>query len=621
MKPESNRLSEIERRRRAYLEQIQDEINVVKRNKADLVKSQTSFYGAVSSGRNSRTNEGNVIERQRQAYLDLVEQETRMERRNKKLADYLKSKNQQKQFPDALNLNSNIDAVDVIQANTEDAEYDKARESELAFNNLKSVMNPAYARDLRDQLQARDDALTNPTDDKFIFMLNAYWTDIKTQILKRFRVGSAKPEIIYKFIIGYIEHIIRKFEPSSAMTPVAISFATNTQAPAPTQQPQPHVQQPQTVLPAPYVTPIPQSLLTLKLTINRDQIQDFIVYAFYDGNKVNFVNDYSNFYVNNINPTARKVKYTADDLLWYIDYLISIGQPMVNNGNMDLKNFQFFIDKINDRIRRVKLKHRPIAVSSSTPTASAAPPTPIAPPTPPFGPPTPVAPLIPATPATPAPAKTAAPATPTVTWAQVARTPPQAGVQATTTPQTKAPSKPKRKPSTGNGLKSSKPQKKKLKYIIKGNGSAKTSSSPKPAKPFFVDIDNLNRNVLSVRYRSSRKYKINPMVISDGEKVMINEIITHQRFNHTVYERLSNEEKRRVELLIHELKMDNELDGYDPFAATKDLYNQLQVIRGQIEAGNNNPALTAMAKKIIPELYALKRLTKTQANQILMELL
>jgi hypothetical protein len=157
-----------------------------------------------------------------------------------------------------------------------------------------------------------------------------------------------------------------------------------------------------------------------------------------------------------------------------------------------------------------------------------------------------------------------------------------------------------------------------LKYLIKGKGGAKPTSTK--LKPFYVDVDNLNRNILSVKYRTSRKYKINPMVISDGEKVMINEIITHQKFNDQIYAKLSNEEKRRIELLIHELKMDNDLAGYDAFASTKDLYNQLQVIRGQIVAGNNHPSLKAMAKKIISELYALRRLTKTQANQILMEL-
>ena len=111
------------------------------------------------------------------------------------------------------------------------------------------------------------------------------------------------------------------------------------------------------------------------------------------------------------------------------------------------------------------------------------------------------------------------------------------------------------------------------------------------------------------------------MVISDGEKHMINQLITYKQFNDQIYSTLSSEEKRRIEMLIHELKMDNELQGYDKFASTKELYDQLQIIRGQIEAGNNNPSLKTMARKIISELYALKRITKTQANQVLMELM
>jgi hypothetical protein len=565
----NDRLSEIARRRQTYLEQLHQEANLVNRNKTDLVKSMSQFPSTQS--KTNKTDEGDVIERRRKAYLDLVQQEANVERKNKALADYLKSKNQKKQYPDALNMFSNTEAIDVIQKNSEDAVSDYANEKETAFNHLKTVMNATFARNLRDQLVASDEDPNNNTGVKYIFLLNSYWNDIREEVVKRFRGGGAKPDVVFQFIVAYIDNLITKFQPKTLnIQAPQLSFSDTIQSvdEAPQQQPQAIGSLADQLQPKAFVPP---SLTQLRPQIVKQQIIDFITYGYFENSVSRYKAEFKE-YVNLFG--GRSTKETIDTLsLFFAELYNTNGEP-ANSGNIPSQIYNGLIRQIEQKVTQATNK---TAVRQQKAQAM----------------------------------QRISDANADLSgefWERLD----DSGQQQPPTP-----------PPTGNGLKKTKKPakkqpKKKLKYLIKGKGGTKTASTK--LKPFYVDVDNLNRNILSVKYRTSRKYKINPMVISDGEKVMINEIITHQKFNDQIYAKLSNEEKRRIELLIHELKMDNDLAGYDAFASTKDLYNQLQVIRGQIEAGNNHPSLKAMSKKIISELYALRRLTKTQANQILMEL-
>ena len=161
-------LSEIARRKRAFLEKVQAEARMEKENLAILNKIKTKQYSPVSTTASSKAKANvqdtskNEILRRKQAYLQTVQQEEEFERRNAPLVEYLKAKNQRQMFPEAINLYSKTSAVDVLQKNSENSVVDAEKEKELAFNNLKTVMNGAYARNLRDQLQELDDASKYP---------------------------------------------------------------------------------------------------------------------------------------------------------------------------------------------------------------------------------------------------------------------------------------------------------------------------------------------------------------------------------------------------------------------------------------------------------------------------
>ena len=582
-----DKLSELAKRKKAFLEKVQAEARMEKENLAILAKIKSKQYSPASmtasnkAKANIQDTSKNEILRRKQAYLDTVQREAEYEQRNQPLVEYLKAKNQRQLFPEAVNLYSKTTAVDVIQKNSENSQVDAQKENELAFTNLKTVMNGAYARNLRDQLQDLDDKGKYSLN--LIVLLNSYWNEIREEIVKRFRAGGANPDVVYNFIVGYMENnIINKFTPSEKIqADPNITFKPSVVELDTTPQTQPaQVDSLNKSFSYPDDKTIPDSLTNFsKKYITAKLIIDFVRYSMFKNSNREFTTEFNAFELSQ-NQTRDNVSK------FFYELFQNQNREPENIGNMD----PILFEEIQNAI--LKLGHQAMMKFKAPPKRA---PTPL-----PIGPPPPTLP-----PATPAPV---APSSPN----------PSSSATASSSPKPINPFA-----TTGNGLKKNKKKtnnkRKKLRYIIKGKGLAKAKKEKE--MPFYVDVDGLNRNVLSVKYRTSRKYKINPMVISDGEKHMINQIITYKQFNDQIYSSLSSEEKRRIEMLIHELKLDNELQGYDKFASTKELYDQLQIIRGQIEAGNNNPTLKIMARKIISELYALKRITKTQANQILMELM
>lgn len=602
-------LSEIARRKRAFLEKVQAEAKMEKENLAILEKIKTKQYSPTSmtasnkAKANVQDTSKNEILRRKQAYLDTVQKEEDFERRNQPLVEYLKAKNQRQLFPEAINLYSTSTAVDVVKKNNENSQVDGEKEKELAFTNLKTVMNGAYARNLRDQLQELDDANTYPL--KLIILLNSYWSEIREEVVKRFRAGGANPDVVYNFIVGYMENnIINKFASKAPIkADPTIIFKPSVVEEDTTPQPQPvevdslnkNFSYPaDPVSPADPLSPvdpeaIPESLTMFnKKYITAKIIVDFVRYSMFENDPIGYTNEFDKF-----EPSKNQ---TRDNVCRFF-YELSQNRNPENVGNMDPNLFEEIQNAIIKLGYQAWMKHKASLRAPTPPLPAPSPPV-----------------------ASSSSASSAAPPTTTTSSSTAnSRASSPNLFSSVTSSRASSPL------TTGNGLKKNSKKKttnnkkKKLRYIIKGRGLAKAKKEKE--KPFYVDMDGLNRNVLSVKYRTSRKYKINPMVISDGEKHMINQLITYKQFNNQIYSTLSSEEKRRVEMLIHELKMDNELEGYDKFASTKELYDQLQIIRGQIEAGNNNPNLKIMARKIISELYALKRITKTQANQILMELM
>jgi hypothetical protein len=133
----------------------------------------------------------------------------------------------------------------------------------------------------------------------------------------------------------------------------------------------------------------------------------------------------------------------------------------------------------------------------------------------------------------------------------------------------------------------------------------------------YLDLKNLKKNILSVKYHSSNKYKISPTHVSDNVRIVIMEIVMRNTINPDVFEALSKSDIRLVENFIVVFDNEAEVKGFDQYNSLRELYQQFEVLKGQISIGNNNPVLKKQLKLVVIELMDLGRIPKNQGKNIL----
>ena len=141
-----------------------------------------------------------------------------------------------------------------------------------------------------------------------------------------------------------------------------------------------------------------------------------------------------------------------------------------------------------------------------------------------------------------------------------------------------------------------------------------------PGHPtLFVCLNNLNREKLAVRYSTSKLYKISPTSISEVTKMVITELLFQNKFNSPLYDMLDNNEKQKVERLIQLMGTSSKLPGYNGPDSLRESYKQFEILRGEVANGNNAPQIKRQLRVIIGELVASKRLTRSDANNIILQ--
>ena len=90
------------------------------------------------------------------------------------------------------------------------------------------------------------------------------------------------------------------------------------------------------------------------------------------------------------------------------------------------------------------------------------------------------------------------------------------------------------------------------------------------------------------------------------------------RFNNKVYDLLSSDDKKIIQLFVHELRIDD-LVSIDQEDMEK-MYKDFSVLRGEYFAGNTSQEVKRALRKITLELMDLRRIPKHQGIQLLYEL-
>ena len=112
---------------------------------------------------------------------------------------------------------------------------------------------------------------------------------------------------------------------------------------------------------------------------------------------------------------------------------------------------------------------------------------------------------------------------------------------------------------------------------------------------------------------------ISPTLVSEGAKCVILDILTRKQFRRELFESLSAEEQQTIEHLIHVIGFDKELDDYRGPVALKELRQQYDILRGQIDAGNNHPKIKQRLISVITELVNRKVLGVSHGRQLVLK--
>lgn len=164
--------------------------------------------------------------------------------------------------------------------------------------------------------------------------------------------------------------------------------------------------------------------------------------------------------------------------------------------------------------------------------------------------------------------------------------------------------------TSGNGLKKRKPAKK----VFKGRGVLQSNINDK----YYVDMTHLNMTPpkFSLKYRSTGKIIIRPTAVTQNQKQIIMDILTN-KFDQKRYDKLSASEEPLITQFCTVAKikcvpkLEKEID---------DLSTKMQVLIGELEAGNDSPDIKKMLAQCTEKLMQRKGITKLEGLTILNQL-
>ncbi len=134
---------------------------------------------------------------------------------------------------------------------------------------------------------------------------------------------------------------------------------------------------------------------------------------------------------------------------------------------------------------------------------------------------------------------------------------------------------------------------------------------------FTLDLDKLKRNILSVTYSSCRAVipSLKKEHVSNDVKNMITDII-NEKYNFILFNKMKQDDQRIVSNFVRVLKIpDIDMSEFD---AGYQLH--YEVLLGQVNSGQNNPAIKRELKEYILRAITEQLIPKSQGLTKLFEL-
>ena len=161
---------------------------------------------------------------------------------------------------------------------------------------------------------------------------------------------------------------------------------------------------------------------------------------------------------------------------------------------------------------------------------------------------------------------------------------------------------------SGDGFRMKKINKKKI------VGKGKTESKTIEVNKFTVDMEKMNKNILSVKYTSCRAMvpSLKPEKISDDVKSVILDIL-EKKFNSKLFDKLMTDDQRIISNFVRSLKIQNiNMDSFD-----QKYQREYELLLGEVNSGNSNQKvkmqlkqyiLRGISENLIPRAFGLNQI-------------
>lgn len=137
---------------------------------------------------------------------------------------------------------------------------------------------------------------------------------------------------------------------------------------------------------------------------------------------------------------------------------------------------------------------------------------------------------------------------------------------------------------------------------------------------YVIDKHRLdNQNVLQFKHKSLGATKFKPLSVSDDTKDLVNDLLGSGKLNHKHFSKLPSNEQSYLYNVIQgaglleylKIKLPND----------KEDENQFEILRGEYLAGNNSLKLIRELRMLVVKFMNEGKLTKRQANELLVEII
>ncbi len=139
---------------------------------------------------------------------------------------------------------------------------------------------------------------------------------------------------------------------------------------------------------------------------------------------------------------------------------------------------------------------------------------------------------------------------------------------------------------------------------------------------FMIHKTLLNQNILLLKYAKSyapipwlRRTKIDNIF-----KDFWLELLHTKTVSYGLLKQCSLEQVNLVNDVIVKSKVNISFDKTKAIMSPEDIVERLQILQGELDAGNNNTQIITEAKNIINKLYSIKKITENEKNELLNEL-